>query len=788
MGSRWFLLLLLLLLNGDRIFNLPGNVASIPPSSKGVELNKNLSCPSTSSVVSQRTNGPTSTKELNSLSVNKATTSQSQGQMTSATLPTSPQSSSETETTEQTVHTAVKTVTNSMSLLDPTVTSAAKELVETSKTAILFTVATPPSSTPDKAIDTNEPLHTATVTTRDTSSPTTANLRTTVLSTATSETQERDTTTVPPTPATSPTMTSKPQDTYHSIVTQTPSQPAQMDSSVSRTELTTLSPPRPITTGMRFSVSPSPGEADMTVTTPLKTTTTSMTPSTTSSTAEDAILSSGTRTPTVPEKLTLTAPSSTPDKAIDTNKPLHKTTVTTRNTSSPTTANLRTTVLSTATPETQERDTTTVPPTPATGPTTTSMSPDTHHSTVTQTPSQPPAQTNSSVSLGTTQSLNHSTALVPSSSETTKSSTMIGTTKAPSNSNQSSGPGGGACALDEYQASTGGCACNDSYYSHLELSREIATLRCRSQDIEVSLLSCFLKTQHWVLKQDAFSKCFHISTTEEGHRVQVVQVEKKEGTCGLHISTNSSYAVHSLNVHLEQALPGSSNTNFRVLHFSCAYPLAVDVSKPVSHLEISIPSIHVPSSGETVVTLSIFTDSKLSAPLKNSTAPVGLPLYVVLKSTNNDPDRFVLVANEIFASTNDSNAEANDSTYHFVKESCPVHGRMLQDLSNGASMDVTLAFTVSRFLNSDMLYLHAKVTLCDKQIGHPCQPSCSGKNPLLRNSPSDARTGTQKEPSGGKWIVFGPLRISESQASSSGNSAGAWISIFLLIMIGSMLE
>ncbi|NP_001074181.1 uromodulin-like [Mus musculus] len=642
---------------------------------------------------------------------------------------------------------------------------------------------TAPSSTLDKAIDTNKPLHMTTVTIRDTSSPTTANLRTVVLSTATSETQERDTTTVPPTPATGPTTMSMSPGTHHSTITQTPSQP-QTDSSDSRTKLTTLPPPRPITTGMRSSVSPSPGEADMTVTT---TTTSMTTPSTTSSTPEDAILSSGTGIPTVPEKLTLTAPSSTLDKAIDTNKPLHTTTVTTRDTSSPTTANLRTTVLSTGTSETQERDTTTIPPTPATGPTTMSMSPDTHHSTITQTPSQP-AQTDSSVSLGTTQSSDHSTALVPSSSETTKSSTMIGTSKAPSNSNQSSGPGGGTCALDEYQASTGGCACNDSYYSHLELSREIATLRCRSQDIEVSLLSCFLKTQHWVLKQDAFAKCSSISTTEEGHRVQVVQVEKKEGSCGLHISTNSSYAVHSLNVHLEQALPGSSNTNFRVLHFSCVYPLAVDVSKPVSHLEISIPSIHVPSSGETVVTLSIFTDSKLSAPLKNSTAPVGLPLYVVLKSTNNDPDRFVLVANEIFASTNDSNAEANDSTYHFVKESCPVQGRMLQDLSNGASMDVTLAFTVSRFLNSDMLYLHAKVTLCDKQVGHPCQPSCSGKNPLRRNSPPDARTGTQKEPSGGKWIVFGPLRISESRASSSGNSAGAWISIFLLIMIGSMLE
>ncbi|XP_021056873.1 location of vulva defective 1-like [Mus pahari] len=594
-----------------------------------------------------------------------------------------------------------------MSLLDPTVTSTAKELVESSKTTILFTLATPPSSTPDKVTDTNKPLPTVTVTTSNTSSPTTANLRTTVLSTATSETQERDTTTVPPTPATGPTTTSMSPDIHHSTVTQTPSQPAQTDSSVGMTELTTLSPPRSITTGMRSSVSPSPGEADMTLTTPSTTTMMMMTTTTTT---------------------IMTTPSSTPA---------------------------------------------------------TSMSPDTHHSTVTQTPFQQ-AQTDSSVSLGTTQSSDHSTALVPSSSETTKSSTMIGASKAPPNSNQSSGPGGGTCALDEYQASTGGCACNDSYYSHLELSREIATLRCRSQDIEVSLLSCFLKTQHWVLKQDAFSKCYSISATEEGHRVQVFQVEKKEGTCGLHVSTNSSYAVHSLNVHLEQALPGSSNTGFRVLHFSCAYPLAVNVNKPVAHQEISIPAIHVPSSGETIITLSIFTDSELSAPLKNSTAPVGLPLYVVLKSTNNDPDRFVLVANEIFASTNDSNAEAK-ATYHFVKESCPVQGRILQDLSNGASMDVTLAFTLSRFLNSDMLYLHAKVTLCDKQVGHPCQPSCSGKNPLQRKSPLDARPGTQKEPSGGKWIVFGPLRISESRASSSRNSAGAWISIFLLIVIGWML-
>lgn len=78
-------------------------------------------------------------------------------------------------------------------------------------------------------------------------------------------------------------------------------------------------------------------------------------------------------------------------------------------------------------------------------------------------------------------------------------------------------------------------------------------------------------------------------------------------------------------------------------------------------------TINVPNAGETAITLSVFTDSKLSAPLKNSTAPVGMPLYVVLKSANGDPDRFSLVANEIFASTNVSNTEAK-ATYHFVKE------------------------------------------------------------------------------------------------------------------------
>ncbi|XP_055466967.1 mucin-2-like [Psammomys obesus] len=772
MGSRWLLLLLLLLLR-DRALNLPGRafvwvIASDPPSRKGFVLNRNLSCPSTSSGVPHNTKAHISTEELSSPSVTETPTSKSQEQMTAAMLPASPEGSCEThhEPPASAAHTPAGTATtDSPSLSDSTVAATVKEPLGAPQTTVLSSLAPPPespppnltvpSSAPDKAND-NEPS-------TNTSSASTTTLRATEGS-ATSGAQGRDTTPVPSHTATTPTK-GKPPDTQHSSVPQTPSQPAQTGSNVSTILVPEVSPPKPTTPGVRSSVSPE--EADTAVTTP----------SMASSTAEDASPPSGTGTPTEPKTLTPTPPSPTLDKVGDINKPLPVTTSAATNTTSPTPA-----TLNTAASETQDRDTAAGPPTPATTPTT-SKPPDTHQDSVTRTPSQP-APTGSSVGSGAAQSPNHSTARAPSSSDTTTSSTV--TSKAPPGSSQSSAPGGGTCALDEYLASPGGCMCNDSYYPDLELSREIATLRCRPRDIEVTLRSCFLKTRHWALKNETLT-CFSINRIEQGHRVQVFQLEKKEGTCGLHLATNASHALHSLDVHLEQALPGASNTSFKVLQLSCAYPLVVNASKPVSSQEVSILTNHVPSTGELAFTLSIFTDPELSTPLKNSTAPVGMTLYVVLKCTNSDPAQFALVANEVFASTNQSNTEA-EATHHFVKDSCPVRGRMLQDLTNGASIYVTLAFTLSRFLNSDTLYLHAQVTLCDKQAGRPCQPSCSGKNPLRRSSPWDARAGTHVEPGGGKWIVFGPLRISESRASSSWSPAGAWMSIFLLILIGWMLE
>uniref|UniRef100_G3U670 ZP domain-containing protein n=1 Tax=Loxodonta africana TaxID=9785 RepID=G3U670_LOXAF len=416
---------------------------------------------------------------------------------------------------------------------------------------------------------------------------------------------------------------------------------------------------------------------------------------------------------------------------------------------------------------------------------------ETYHNTATQTPSHL-AELASSAGTATAQSPEttaaHSTALISRSSGTTKSSPVAEDSHLPKYA-QNSGPRAGACASGEYATSGKGCTGNDNYYAHSELSSVTVTLHCRLQEIEVVLSSCFLKTRHWILREDTLSGCPNVSKMEQGRRGQAFLVTKKEDTCGLCLSTNSSHALYSLEVQLLQVSNTNIITDFKTLNFSCAYSLMVNVSQTHPHPVVSFlySTIHVPGTGDTIVTLGIFTDPQLSSPLENKTAPLGMPLYVVLSATSSDPDRFVLVANEVFASTDNSRTGAAKATHHFVNKSCPVNNRLLQGLrANGASLKVMLAFKLYRFLSSDMFYRHGRVTLCDKRAGRPCQPNCSQISLSGRNRAWQirAREGLGV---GDGWMVFGPIRISESNASSSRSPAGAWVVIFLLMVKSWML-
>ncbi|XP_070466723.1 uncharacterized protein [Equus przewalskii] len=408
-------------------------------------------------------------------------------------------------------------------------------------------------------------------------------------------------------------------------------------------------------------------------------------------------------TATVSEESATTISPTTLNKITEAKESLPVTTSAVICTTSLTMTTLGTTGVGTTMSGTQEGETTAAPPTPATAPTMRTLS-ETHHNTATQTPSHllesaPSTGTATAQSPETTAA--HSTARILSSSGTTKSSAKTGASQASPKHTQSSSPRAGVCALDEYPASRGVCMCNDSYYAHSELSTLLVALHCQPQKIEVVLISCFLKTHHWNFS-GAFSGCSSVSKIEEGHRVQVFRMEKKE-------------------------------------------------------VNLWTPPL---CTGDTIVILGIFTDPQLSSPLGNRPAPLGKPLYVVLRATSSDPDRFALVANEVFASSNISRMGTVKDTYHFVKESCPVSSQLLQGLgANGVSLEVTPAFNLFRFLTSDTLYLHGRVTLSDKRAGRPCQPTCSQKSPPGRNRAWEIREQEGME-NRALWMVFGPIRIS----------------------------
>ncbi|XP_044782154.1 pancreatic secretory granule membrane major glycoprotein GP2-like [Bubalus bubalis] len=160
-----------------------------------------------------------------------------------------------------------------------------------------------------------------------------------------------------------------------------------------------------------------------------------------------------------------------------------------------------------------------------------------------------------------------------------------------------------------------------------------------------------------------------------------------------------------------------------MLSLSCTYALVVNVTHPNPVVSFTYITIHILGTGDTIVILGIYTDPQCLSPLENRPAPLHKPLYVVLRATSSDPNRFALVVNEVFASTSISRSGAVKATHYFVKESCPVSKRLLEGpRANGASLEVKLAFNPFRLLPSDALYLHSRVTLCDKQAGRPCLP------------------------------------------------------------------
>ncbi|XP_068934965.1 uncharacterized protein [Petaurus breviceps papuanus] len=361
------------------------------------------------------------------------------------------------------------------------------------------------------------------------------------------------------------------------------------------------------------------------------------------------------------------------------------------------------------------------------------------------------------------------------------------------------------CASDEYpSASLGrGCMCNSSYYAHSEVNNVTVALSCRPSEMEVSLNQCFLETHGWVQGYALFPGCSGINEIVHGWRVITFVVKRNESTCGLRLSTNISHALYSLNAQLPPASYGSKPSNSSTdISVTCAYPLVVNVSQkgppkvapsrssiawnlprernkefnalfslhsPFFHFPRHI-NISVTGTGNSIITLSIFTDPQYSSLHMDQPVALHTPLYVAIEATNADPERFVLVANAFFASTSASGTSAPETTYYFVKYSCPVSERLLtQPSTNGVSLKVKLAFRAFRFFTSNNLYYHSHVTLCDKQGNSSCQPNCTTISQKQRNL-VELEHQNKAESS---WLTYGPIQFQGSNSTIQLKSVSA---------------
>ncbi|XP_072471660.1 uncharacterized protein [Notamacropus eugenii] len=343
------------------------------------------------------------------------------------------------------------------------------------------------------------------------------------------------------------------------------------------------------------------------------------------------------------------------------------------------------------------------------------------------------------------------------------------------------------CASDEYPSTKleRGCMCNSSYYAHPEVNNVTVALFCWPWEMEVSLSQCFLETHGWVQGSSLFPGCSGISKIIHGWRAITFVVKRNESACGLRLSTNTSHALYSLNAQLPPTSHGSKSSSGSIdINISCAYPLAVNVNQKVTHQHINI---NVTGTGDSIITLSIFTDAQYTSLLVDQPVAFHTPLYVALEATNADPERFVLVVNDFFASTSASGASAPETTYYFVKYSCPVSERLLtQPSTNGVSLKVKLAFRAFRFFTSNILYYHSHVTLCDKQGNSSCQPTCTRMSQKQKNQ---AEMDHQNKDKSG-WITYGPIRFQGSDPSHSSSPAGPmriWLTFLLLVVISWML-
>ncbi|KAF7657056.1 hypothetical protein LDENG_00032330, partial [Lucifuga dentata] len=202
------------------------------------------------------------------------------------------------------------------------------------------------------------------------------------------------------------------------------------------------------------------------------------------------------------------------------------------------------------------------------------------------------------------------------------------------------------------------------------------------------------------------------------------EVERRTGSCGNTLTTNSTHAIYSNSLFIYPV----SNVSFVLpvsLPFSCAYPLDTDTSLNVSILPFLAHGGGISGTGSRArASMSLFRYSNFTEPYPAGqiTLPVGSALHVGASVEESDPS-FVVVLENCYA-THSSNPN-DPMRYFLIQNKCPTDQRQVSVVRSGLSLQAR--FSALLFLLQDEyrdVFLHCSLSLCNHR-NFSCVPVCT---------------------------------------------------------------
>ncbi|XP_031240455.1 uromodulin [Mastomys coucha] len=337
------------------------------------------------------------------------------------------------------------------------------------------------------------------------------------------------------------------------------------------------------------------------------------------------------------------------------------------------------------------------------------------------------------------------------------------------------------CRVDEDCVSDNGrwrCQCKQDF-NITDVSLLEHRLECGANDIKMSLSKCQLQSLGFmkVFMYLRDRQCSGFSESGERDWMSIV-TPARDGPCGTVLRRNETHATYSNTLYLAKEII-IRDINIRI-NFECSYPLDMKVSLKTSlQPMVSALNISLGGTGKFTVRMALFQSPTYTQPYQGPSVMLSTEafLYVGTMLDGGDLSRFVLLMTNCYATP--SSNSTDPVKYFIIEDRCPhTEDTTIQVTENGESSQARFSVQMFRFAgNSDLVYLHCEVYLCDS-MSEQCKPTCSGTRFRSGNFIDQTRV-----------LNLGPITRQGVQAavSKAASSNLRLLSIWLLLFLSATL-